>query len=115
MTTASVLSKLEALADAQEKRNDLAADINRQIRELEEIQAVKCFEVDQKITSLTESIKASVIGLGASEKGSRLHAVYAKGRETWDSKGLGGYAVAHPEINSFKKVGSPSVSIRATR
>lgn len=115
MTTVSVLSMLESLADAQEKRDEIAADINRQIRELEEIQAVKCFEVDQKIESLTKDIKSSVITTGESAKGSRLHAVYAKGRVTWDGSGLGGYAVAHPEINAFKKEGSPSVSIRPSR
>ena len=115
MATVSVLSMLEALADAQEERNEISAGIDAQIRNLEEVRAAGCFEVDQRIESLTTDIKSLTLDRRVSEKGSRLHAVYAKGRETWDSKGLGGYAVAHPEINSFKKVGSPSVSIRATR
>ena len=45
-------------------------------------------------------------------KGSLLHAIYAAGRASWDTKALEGYAVAHPEILQFKKVGEPSVSIR---
>ncbi len=39
-------------------------------------------------------------------------AVWSKGRETWDTKSLDGYALAHPEIASLRKVGDPSVSIR---
>jgi len=115
MATVSVLSMLESLADAQEKRNELAADIDRQISELRGIQAAKCSEVDQKIESLTKGIKNSVLLLGESAKGSRLHAVYAKGRVTWDGKLLQGYAAAHPEIEAFKKIGEPSVSIRASK
>jgi len=110
-----VLSMLEALADARAERDELSADIDRQIRELEEIQATRCFEVDQRIDSLTRSIKSATLSLQASEKGSRLHAIYTKGRTTWDGALLKGYAVAHPEINEFKKVGKPSVSIRPVR
>ena len=112
---ASIYSMLEDLADARENRAGIAADLDSQIRDLEEIRAARCFEVDQLIDALEKNIKGSTLALGQSEKGSRLHAIYVKGHETWDSKRLGGYAVAHPEINSFKKVGNPSVSIRATR
>jgi hypothetical protein len=38
--------------------------------------------------------------------------VYSKPRVTFDSKGLQEYAVTHPEIEKFKKVGNPIVSIR---
>lgn len=62
--------------------------------------------------ALTEEIKADVISLGETVKGSALMAVYAKGRTTWDNKGLDGFATAHPEIEKFRKVGEPSVSIR---
>jgi hypothetical protein len=40
-------------------------------------------------------------------------AMYTKPRVTWDSKGIEGFSVAHPEINVFRKVGEPSVSIKA--
>jgi hypothetical protein len=39
-------------------------------------------------------------------------AVYANGRVTWDNKGLQAYAEWHPEVDKYKKVGEPSVSIR---
>lgn len=41
-----------------------------------------------------------------------MMAVWSKGRVTWDGKGLGGYMVAHPEIEAFRREGKPSVSIR---
>ena len=67
------------------------------------------------ISQLTEQIKAAVIADGASVKGAHLHAIWVKGRESWDGKGLAGFAIAHPEILSFRKVGQPSVSIRGVK
>ena len=52
---------------------------------------------------------------GASVKGEFLHAVWAKGRVNWNTSALEGYAAAHPEIEQFKTVGEPSISIRAIR
>jgi hypothetical protein len=62
--------------------------------------------------TLTEAIKQQVISAGATIKGSVLQAVFIKGRVTFDTKALEGYAAAHPEIEKFKKVGEPSVTIR---
>lgn len=61
---------------------------------------------------LTAEIKSDVVLAGSTIKGSCLQAVYAKGRVSWDDKGLSGFMVAHPEIAPFRKVGEPSVSIR---
>ena len=60
-------------------------------------------------------ITAYVLGKQESVKGKNLQAVFSKGRTSWDPKALIGYAVAHPEINEFKKVGKPSVSIREVK
>jgi hypothetical protein len=68
--------------------------------------------VEATITALTAVVKALVVEAGESVKGDHLHAVYAKGRESWDGKSLSGYAAAHPEILTFRKIGDPSVSIR---
>lgn len=69
-------------------------------------------EKKQEAETLTEDIKAEVIAAGETVKGSCLMAVYAKGRVSWDTKALDGYCVAHPEVEQFKKIGEPSVSIR---
>jgi len=65
------------------------------------------------IATLTDEIKAEVVASGATVKGSFLQAVWSKGRVSWDTKSLDGYAAAHPEIAQFRKEGAPSVSIRA--
>jgi hypothetical protein len=66
----------------------------------------------QDYDNLSGEIKAHVIAVGASVKGKYLHAVYSKPRVSWDTTGLDGYAVAHPEVLAFKSFGQPSVSIR---
>ena len=48
-------------------------------------------------------------------RGANLHAVYSKPRTSWDTKGIAGFAVAHPEILAFQKIGNPSVRIQAVR
>ena len=64
------------------------------------------------IKSITDEIKEDVIKECATVKGSYLMAVWNKARVSWDTKGLDGYAVAHPEISAFRKEGDPSVTIR---
>lgn len=62
--------------------------------------------------ALTAEIKAEVIAAGKTVKGSCLQAVFTKVRVSWDDKGLSGFMLAHPEIEVYRKVGDPSVSIR---
>jgi hypothetical protein len=62
---------------------------------------------------LSSEIKQEVTRYGASVKGTHLYAVYARGRVTWDTKGLDRYAVEHPEVMHFRKQGQPTVSLRA--
>lgn len=64
---------------------------------------------------LTTQIKEVVIRNGVSVKGKYLRAIYSKGRKTWDTKAMEGSALAHPEINKFKKTGQPSISIREVK
>jgi len=68
--------------------------------------------ITERENTLSEEIKEVVIKSGESAKGQYLQAVYSKGKTTWDTKALEGYAVAHPEVNQLKKVGEPLVSIR---
>lgn len=61
---------------------------------------------------MEKGIKESVLSIGEPVKGEFLQAIFIKGRVSWDTKGLDGYAVAHPEILIFKKTGEPSVSLK---
>jgi hypothetical protein len=113
--TNSVEGLLHELYVARCDRDTLTAELDAKIQALEEERALLSAGVDQKIAHLESRIRDSVISMGQSVKGQHLHAIYSKPRITWDSKGLGGYVVAHPEISAFRKEGNPSVSIRATR
>ncbi len=63
-------------------------------------------------SQLEKEIKTAVLENRQSVKGESYQAVYTKGKITWDTKALTGYALAHPEIEELKKTGKPSVSIR---
>ena len=69
-------------------------------------------QFNTRAAELADLIKAEVIAAGQTISGEHHQAVYSKPRVSWDSKGLEGYAVAHPEILVFRTEGSPSVSLR---
>jgi len=71
--------------------------------------------IDSEAALLEEGVRNDTLDLGLTSKGKYLMAVWSKPRVTWDGKGLLGYMVAHPEIEAFKKVGKPSVSIRKVK
>ena len=60
---------------------------------------------------LESEIKRMVITSGESCKGDGYNALFVKGRVTWDTKALNGYAIARPEIEQFRKIGRPSARI----
>lgn len=67
------------------------------------------------VKALEFKIKKAVIDHGQSVKSDFLMATWNKPRITWDSKGLSGYAVAHPEITAFRKTGNPTSTIRVVK
>jgi hypothetical protein len=112
------LSELQATIEAnREYYNGIKAElIPLEVKQaLDKIDAEfndKQMTLGKEIDELTKEIKYDVVNLGATVKGTLLMAVYNKGRISWDSKGLAGYAVAHPEISAFRTDGDPSVTIR---
>ena len=70
--------------------------------------------VDENISALEEEIKNDVIQHGTTVRGTFLRAVWNKGRVTWNTKAMDGYASTHPEILQFRKEGQPFVSIKKT-
>ena len=120
----SVTELLDQLADVEDgkvairlfvdeqKDKLIPAEVKQAIADLDSEVSPRLAAMDERIAELTEQIKQAVIAAGDSIKGGRKTAVFTKGRTSWDSRGLDGYAVAHPEINVFRKTGEPSVSIR---
>ena len=69
-------------------------------------------EQTERIADMEKAVRARVEQEGCSTKSEHLHAVWMKGRVTWDSKKLDAYAVADPKMLAFRTEGSPSVSLR---
>src|SRR3990167_10606647 len=83
----------------------LTPEIRAQLADIETERQTALDAVDDIVAALKAEVIAEVLQSGTSSKGRFLHAVWAKGRTSWDSNKLDGYAVAHPEITAFRKVG----------
>ena len=68
-----------------------------------------------RIAELEAIVKDRVLADGCSTKGTHLHAVWMKGRVTWDGKSLEAYSKADPKLLAFRTEGSPSVVIRGVK
>jgi len=124
MNENEIRAKLDQLSEYQAQRDLLAMDkqtlidkiitpeLKAQIAEIESEFAPKFDTIDATISECEAGVKSGILELGNSIKGERLHAVWSKGRVSWNTKGLDGFAKAHPEIESFRTQGEPSVSIR---
>jgi hypothetical protein len=78
-------------------------------REFDEREAALKAEIAQR----EASIKELVLLTRATATGTYLQAVIVAPRVTWDTKALQVYSALHPEILPYRKVGEPSVTIRA--
>ena len=87
-------------------------EIKAKIAEVEAEYSGKSEAVTEKITALESEVKELVKENGASVKGQFIHAVFTKGRVTWDSKQLDGLMIAVPQLAQARKEGEPSVSLR---
>lgn len=93
----------------------LTDEIKAKLQEIDEEFATGFVIMDTEIASLEHEIKQHVYAYGETMKSDHLMAVFTKGRQTWDNKGLDLYAEMHPEIIEFRKIGEPSVSIREVK
>lgn len=102
---ARLMAEKEALVNAA-----IPEDVRKRIAEIELEFAPMIERAQERATALENEIKALVIRVGESVKGARLQAVFGR-RANWDTKGLEGYAVAHPEVLALRRE-EPYVSIR---
>ena len=110
-----IKAALDRLAELRAERIVIAEPFDNQIMGLEMERDIATAAIVGKEASLEENIQAAVAEQQKTVKGDALQAVYTKGRVKWNARGLAGYAVAHPEIETFRSVGKPSVSIRKIR
>jgi hypothetical protein len=123
----NITQKLDQLAEIEAEYaavNLMYADLKESIMgqeiidKLADLDAERQSKIDRLLKikeELTAKIKADILTAGQSFKGAHLQALYVKGRVSWDTKALDGYAIAHPEIAPMRKEGDPSVSIRAVK
>lgn len=121
MDTKSKLEKLfecQCQVDALELERQAARDailtpeLKQKVNEIDIEFSGKAQGAQANIAELTEQIKADVLASAKSVKTEHLQAVFAKGRVSWDTRGVEGFALAHPELMAYRKEGEPSVGIR---
>jgi hypothetical protein len=93
----------------------LTPEIRQQIKDIESEFAPKIEELNNDVVDIENSIKLEVLILGHTEQGNDLEAVYCAGRTSWDTKGLDAAIKVLPQLEQFKKLGDPYVTIRARR
>lgn len=123
----NIIEKLDTLAEFQAQRDVLNLDkqaaldslltpeIKARMADIEAEFGGKAQAVNDNIARLETEVKDDILAHGETVKGARLMAVWVKGRVSWDTKALDGYAAAHPELTTFRKEGEPSVSLRAVK
>jgi phage host-nuclease inhibitor protein Gam len=94
------------------KTDAMPPEVTKALADIDAEYAPKENAVSEKITDLEARVKDAVLQAGQTAKGGSLQAVFAKGRVTWETKGLDGLIVAIPQLAQFRKTGAPSVSIR---
>lgn len=104
-----IASELNRLAELRKQFEYIQSEIFSRTKKLH----ADLHEVEKEMEFIEKNVKYLIENtVKSSVSGNVLMAVYSQGRITWDSAGLDGYALVHPEILSLKKVGKPSVTIR---
>jgi phage host-nuclease inhibitor protein Gam len=101
--------------DYEAKRAEILRAVQEELAALEGEYAPMLDATAERVATLEAEIKRDVARHGASVKGRHFHAVYVRGRVSWDTRSLDGYAAAHPEVLSFRKEGEPSISLRPVK
>jgi hypothetical protein len=114
------LSEVQAAADMtrqdlEAKRAEILKSVQAELDALDAEFAPLLAAAEARLEALKEEIKSDVLEHGASVRGGRFQAVFSRGRITWDTHALEAYAEEHPEVNDFRREGSPSVSLRMTK
>lgn len=122
----NISAKLEELADLraasdaaridyESKRSEILKAVQKELDALDaEYQPL--IETSQtRLESLESEIKSAIIEHGASVKGTRIHAMFFRGRVSWDREKLENYGKLHPEVLIFRKEGEPYVSLRGLK
>lgn len=94
--------------ESKKKRLDR---VQRQIVRLVELRE-KIAPIEAEIAELEKEVRAYAVESGETFKYDGVEVRYrpAGTRQTWDGKGLAGYAIAHPEVLAFRKEAETAAS-----
>ena len=104
-----------AQAHAAARQAALPARVRQALARVDADYADALEALETTIAQVTGSVKQAVLERGTSVRGTRLHAIWVKGRVRWDSRYLEIYAASHPEVRPARTEGQPSVTIREVR
>jgi uncharacterized protein (DUF3084 family) len=99
-------------ADINAKTAKVYEDIAWRKGEIEIEFGGKAQDAEENIKKLEAEIKAEVKAEGKSIKGKYFHAVYVKGRVTWNTDKMDAWLVDHPFLKDARKEGDPSITLR---
>lgn len=108
-------ARAERLAVEKEYRAARAAILERVRAELEALDVRFADRIDRTIKTeqrAEEEARRRVLEAGQSIKVAGVQAVYTPGRVSWDNEGLEAYAQRHPEVQAYRRVGQPYVTLR---
>lgn len=104
--------KAQLQADTEAKTRQVYSDVAARKAEIEAEFSGAVRAVDENIKKLEAEIKADTKCAGKSVKGKFFHAVYVKGRVTWNTDKMEAWVVDHPFLLSARKEGDPSITLR---
>ncbi len=109
------VAKAQIDASLQAKVADVYAQVEARKREIASEFYRKEAAVSDNIAEMEKLAKAAVIEVGQTVKGKFYQGVYVKGRVTWNTDMLDGMVIAFPALEKARKVGAPSVTLRAIK
>jgi hypothetical protein len=107
--------RTEALAAQREmafRQLDVMATVQPQLDAIEAEMKPRLMRLAERMAAAELAVKQAVLTHGRTYNRGRVKATYYRGAVTFDNKGLQEYAATHPEIEQFKKVGQPRVTIK---
>jgi len=110
---ADLAGMLDMLALLREQAGRRTLDLDAQIATLEAEKRERVGWMAEATETLEQRIKEACLAQECSVKGAQsgLQVVFARGRVTWETDKLEGYAAEHPELLKYRKTGTPSAKI----
>ena len=99
--------------DYEAKKAEVLKKVQAELDALETEYEPLLEAAENNATVLESEIRNDVLLRGQSVVTDVYQAVYMKGRITWDTDGMGKYALAHPDVLQYRKEGQPVVQLRA--